>query len=129
VKVTVVLDNSQRSKKYSSPDFVAHTGIPTYIDAMHAIAHNKIMIIDWAVVTTGSFNFTKAAEKKNTENILVISGDAGLVKITSRTSRSTWGNRRSARGDKSDCQISAPTVTETGEDRRYGLQTATARAV
>src|SRR5659263_178361 len=42
VKVTVVLDRSQRSVKYSSADFVNNAGIPTYIDAKHAIAHNKI---------------------------------------------------------------------------------------
>jgi phosphatidylserine/phosphatidylglycerophosphate/cardiolipin synthase-like enzyme len=80
VKVTVVLDKSQRSTKYSSADFVAHAGIPTYIDAQHAIAHNKIMIIDGATLITGSFNFTKAAEEKNAENLLVIKGDPGLVK-------------------------------------------------
>jgi phosphatidylserine/phosphatidylglycerophosphate/cardiolipin synthase-like enzyme len=80
VKVTVVLDRSQRSTKYSSADFVAHAGIPTYIDDQHAIAHNKIMIIDQATIITGSFNFTKAAEVKNAENLLVIKGDAELVK-------------------------------------------------
>lgn len=79
VKVTVVLDRSQRSVKYSSADFVVHSGIPTYIDAKHAIAHNKIMIIDGATLITGSFNFTKAAEEKNAENLLIIKGDAGLV--------------------------------------------------
>jgi phosphatidylserine/phosphatidylglycerophosphate/cardiolipin synthase-like enzyme len=36
------------------------------------IAHNKIMIIDGETVITGSFNFTKAAEEKNAENLLVI---------------------------------------------------------
>jgi phosphatidylserine/phosphatidylglycerophosphate/cardiolipin synthase-like enzyme len=30
------------------------------------------MIIDEATVITGSFNFTKAAEEKNVENLLVI---------------------------------------------------------
>jgi len=40
--------------------------------AAHAIAHNKVMIIDKAVLITGSFNFTKAAEEKNAENLLVI---------------------------------------------------------
>ncbi len=30
------------------------------------------MIIDKAVVITGSFNFTKAAEEKNAENLLVL---------------------------------------------------------
>ena len=42
------------------------------IDTKHAIAHNKVMVIDGAVVITGSFNFTKAAEEKNAENLLVI---------------------------------------------------------
>jgi phosphatidylserine/phosphatidylglycerophosphate/cardiolipin synthase-like enzyme len=72
VLVEVVLDKSQRTEKYSAADFVAHAGIPTYIDAVHAIAHNKIMVIDSAVVLTGSFNFTKAAEHSNAENLLVI---------------------------------------------------------
>jgi phosphatidylserine/phosphatidylglycerophosphate/cardiolipin synthase-like enzyme len=30
------------------------------------------MVIDGEVVITGSFNFTKAAEEKNAENLLVI---------------------------------------------------------
>lgn len=46
VQVTVVLDKSQRSEKYSSADFLNNAGIPTSIDDKHAIAHNKIMIID-----------------------------------------------------------------------------------
>jgi phosphatidylserine/phosphatidylglycerophosphate/cardiolipin synthase-like enzyme len=51
---------------------VLHAGIPTFIDAKHAIAHNKVMVIDGATVITGSFNFTKAAEMSNDENLLVI---------------------------------------------------------
>jgi phosphatidylserine/phosphatidylglycerophosphate/cardiolipin synthase-like enzyme len=72
VKVQVILDRSQRTQKYSSADFLVNAGIPTRIDAAHAIAHNKVMIIDNEVVITGSFNFTKAAEEKNAENLLVI---------------------------------------------------------
>jgi phosphatidylserine/phosphatidylglycerophosphate/cardiolipin synthase-like enzyme len=72
VKVQVILDKSQRTEKYSEADFLLHEGIPTFIDAKHAIAHNKIMVIDGSTVLTGSFNFTKAAESKNAENLLVI---------------------------------------------------------
>jgi phosphatidylserine/phosphatidylglycerophosphate/cardiolipin synthase-like enzyme len=72
VKVQAVLDKSQRSAKYTSATFLANSGIPTFIDDKHAIAHNKIMIIDRIKVITGSFNFTKAAEEKNAENILII---------------------------------------------------------
>jgi phosphatidylserine/phosphatidylglycerophosphate/cardiolipin synthase-like enzyme len=72
VKIQVILDKSNRRASYSSADFLAHAGIPTFIDAAHAIAHNKIMVIDGRIVITGSFNFTKAAEEKNAENLLVI---------------------------------------------------------
>jgi phosphatidylserine/phosphatidylglycerophosphate/cardiolipin synthase-like enzyme len=72
VEVKVILDKSQRTAKYSSADFLAHAGILTLIDAAHAIAHNKVMIIDGETVMTGSFNFTRAAEERNAENMLVI---------------------------------------------------------
>lgn len=72
IKVQVVLDKSQKSQKYTSAAFLANVGIPTYIDPVHAIAHNKVMIIDQETVITGSFNFTKAAEEKNAENLLII---------------------------------------------------------
>lgn len=72
VKVQVILDVTQRGERYSSADFVAHAQIPTFIDARHAIAHNKVMIIDGETVITGSFNFTRAAEEQNAENLLVI---------------------------------------------------------
>ncbi|MGO8697674.1 MAG: phospholipase D family protein [Limisphaerales bacterium] len=75
VKVEVILDKSQRTERYSSADFVAHAGIPTYIDAVHAIAHNKIMVIDGYEVLTGSFNFTKAAEEHMSVST-VLDGDA-----------------------------------------------------
>jgi phosphatidylserine/phosphatidylglycerophosphate/cardiolipin synthase-like enzyme len=72
VKVEVILDKSQRTQKYSSATFFYNSGIPVKIDAQHAIAHNKVMIIDGETVITGSFNFTKAAEENNAENLLVI---------------------------------------------------------
>lgn len=53
--------------------------MPVLIDDKHAIAHNKIMIIDKSTLITGSFNFTAAAENKNAENLLVIKGNKPLV--------------------------------------------------
>lgn len=72
IKVQAILDKSQRKEKYTSATFLANVGIPTYIDSAHAIAHNKVMIIDRETVITGSFNFTKAAEERNAENLLII---------------------------------------------------------
>jgi len=71
VDVQVVLDKSQKSEKYTSATFVANAGIPVRIDSKHAIAHNKVIIVDGHTVEQGSFNYTKGAEEKNGENVLV----------------------------------------------------------
>jgi phosphatidylserine/phosphatidylglycerophosphate/cardiolipin synthase-like enzyme len=72
VRITAILDKSNRRQKYSAATFLKNMGIPVFIDDKHAIAHNKIMIIDSRVVITGSFNFTMAAENKNAENLVVL---------------------------------------------------------
>ena len=82
VDVHVILDRKETGAKYSSADFVAHAGIVTLIDGMHAIAHNKVMIIDGLAVITGSFNFTTAAERQNAENLLVIHDRALAARYT-----------------------------------------------
>ena len=49
----MILDKSQRTEKYSEADFLVNMGIPVRIDAQHAIAHNKVMVIDGTTVITG----------------------------------------------------------------------------
>lgn len=72
VDVRVLLDKSQRKEHYSSYAMLQNQHIPVWIDSRVAIAHNKVMVIDAETVITGSFNFTKAAQFKNAENVLVI---------------------------------------------------------
>lgn len=79
VDVEVILDKSQETAKGSDAEWVAESGIPTYIDGAYKIAHSKVMIIDGKEVITGSFNFTKSAEDFNSENLLVISNDPQLA--------------------------------------------------
>jgi phosphatidylserine/phosphatidylglycerophosphate/cardiolipin synthase-like enzyme len=47
-------------------------GIPVLIDSKHAIAHNKVIIVDRKYLETGSFNFTQQAETSNAENCVII---------------------------------------------------------
>jgi phospholipase D-like protein len=70
--VRVILDKSNLHEGYSSATFFQHEGVPLLIDSMHAIAHNKIIILDGETVITGSFNFTKSAETRNAENLVII---------------------------------------------------------
>jgi len=72
VQIIAVLDPSQQSDLYHAATFLYNAGIPVYIDRQHKLAHNKIMLIDGRVIITGSFNFTKAAEQSNAENLLIL---------------------------------------------------------
>jgi phosphatidylserine/phosphatidylglycerophosphate/cardiolipin synthase-like enzyme len=72
IEIFVILDKSQKTEKYTSASFLNNNGIPVYIDSKHAIAHNKIIIIDNKTIITGSFNFSKSAEERNAENLLII---------------------------------------------------------
>ncbi|MGO9139695.1 MAG: phospholipase D family protein [Syntrophales bacterium] len=75
IKVKAILDKSQRSERYTSATYLKNAGIPVYIDSVHAIAHSKIMIIDRETVITGSFNFTRAAEKLQARGCKLSSGE------------------------------------------------------
>jgi phosphatidylserine/phosphatidylglycerophosphate/cardiolipin synthase-like enzyme len=79
VDIQVLLDQSNVTAQYSSATFLTNAAIPVSIDSQHAIAHNKVMIIDDATVITGSFNFTKAAEHANAENLVILKDSPGLV--------------------------------------------------
>ena len=72
VRVEAILDKTNLTDKYTNAPYLAKAGIPIKIDSAHAIAHNKVMIIDNDIVVSGSFNFTKAAEERNAENLLII---------------------------------------------------------
>lgn len=71
IDVRVILDKGQRGDKGQGA-FVAAAGVTVLFDPVHAIAHNKVMVIDGHRVITGSFNFTSAAEKSNAENLVVM---------------------------------------------------------
>jgi phosphatidylserine/phosphatidylglycerophosphate/cardiolipin synthase-like enzyme len=79
VKILAVLDKSNQTEKYSAATFLLNAGIQTLIDDQHTIASNKVIVIDSATVITGSFNFTKAAEERNAENLVVIKDAPELV--------------------------------------------------
>ena len=79
VKVEVILDKSQQKMTYGRFRVLRREGIPVYFDGEHATANNKIVLIDRRTIITGSYNFTKAAEEKNAENLLIIKGKRNLL--------------------------------------------------
>lgn len=80
VHVDIVLDHSNEHELYTDMHFFLEQGLTPLIDPQHAIAHNKVMVIDNRTLLTGSFNFTQHAENDNAENSLVIKGHPELVR-------------------------------------------------
>ncbi|KAF1366640.1 phosphatidylserine/phosphatidylglycerophosphate/cardiolipin synthase-like enzyme [Yokenella regensburgei] len=75
VDVQVVLDeegNRGRSSQ-AAINSIAGAGIPLRTVSSYRLMHDKVIITDGNTVTTGSFNFTRAAAQSNSENVLVVS--------------------------------------------------------
>jgi phosphatidylserine/phosphatidylglycerophosphate/cardiolipin synthase-like enzyme len=79
--VDIVLDRSNEQESYSELKDLLGEGLTPLVDAEHPIAHNKIIILDSAVIITGSFNFTHQAESENAENLVVIEGHPELARM------------------------------------------------
>ena len=78
VNVVCIIDDGQLKEDDSIITALKTSGIEVYLDGKHAIFHNKVILIDGEYVLTGSFNFSKSAEEKNAENLLILK-DKALV--------------------------------------------------
>ena len=76
VKVEVMLDEKSESTNRYVLALFKEAGVSLRMDGAHAIAHNKVMVMDGEIVVTGSFNFTNAAETRNAENLLILKGQS-----------------------------------------------------
>jgi phosphatidylserine/phosphatidylglycerophosphate/cardiolipin synthase-like enzyme len=74
VKVEGVIENRGASQGSLVDLFCAK--VPVKTDGNKYTMHHKVIIIDGETVITGSFNFTKAADNANDDNILVIHSPA-----------------------------------------------------
>src|SRR5205807_8441229 len=79
VTVEVVLDHSNEKEPHTDLPQLIESGLKPLVDSHHAIAHNKVMVIDRRTVLTGSFNFTRQAEHENAENLLVLHHHRDMV--------------------------------------------------
>jgi len=72
VKVRVVLDNAQIKEQFSKSRYLIGKGINVKFRLGPGLMHNKFAVIDNHILLTGSFNWTASADKKNAENLLII---------------------------------------------------------
>jgi phosphatidylserine/phosphatidylglycerophosphate/cardiolipin synthase-like enzyme len=90
IDVRVVLDDSQKSERYSGATFLANSGIPTRTSSRYAIMHNKFLVIDGRHVQTGSFNYTTSAQERNAENVIVLWNQPAIAAAYGREWQRLW---------------------------------------
>lgn len=100
VEVELVVDernnlNEDRSgKSRAALSALANAGCKIRTVRSFAIHHDKVLIIDDRTVETGSYNFTEAAAKRNSENVLVLWDNPSLAKIYAEHFASNWNRGR-----------------------------------
>jgi phosphatidylserine/phosphatidylglycerophosphate/cardiolipin synthase-like enzyme len=99
VDVAVVVDHEQIEKdSHSEAAYLAAQGIPVRVDIVHALQHDKYMVIDGKNVETGSFNYTAAAEQHNSENVIVLWDDPKLATAYADNWKNLWDAAESYSG-------------------------------
>lgn len=71
VNVTLIYEPFQNTQLTVMPKLTQY-GIKNLKYVGEGLQHNKVFIIDYSIVITGSYNPTKAAYTKNDENIIII---------------------------------------------------------
>lgn len=72
VQVQGVMDEGQLNNTGGKFDYFLENGVDVRIDPDGSNLHDKLLIIDGAIVVTGSYNFSNNAEFRNDENTLII---------------------------------------------------------
>ncbi|MCP4141170.1 MAG: DUF1669 domain-containing protein [Chloroflexi bacterium] len=74
VSVAGVMDHSQiaSNREYGEYAILREAGFDVREGGHNGLMHHKVFIIDEQIVITGSYNFSRSAEEKNDENIIVI---------------------------------------------------------
>ncbi|MCL4257783.1 MAG: hypothetical protein KJZ53_04540 [Anaerolineales bacterium] len=72
VEVLGIMDDAQIGNQGGEYDFLRQNGVQVHKDEPGVNLHDKVLIVDGAIVVTGSYNFSSNAERRNDENTLVI---------------------------------------------------------
>jgi phosphatidylserine/phosphatidylglycerophosphate/cardiolipin synthase-like enzyme len=85
VDVAIVVDKEHNGRREpgapSVAKFLSENGVKVALTTAYSIQHNKVVIVDGDTVQTGSFNYSRAAQKNNAENVIVISRCHELAKL------------------------------------------------
>lgn len=92
VDVQIVVDERGNRSKSSvaAMNLVANAGIALRTDDHYKIQHDKVIIVDGVTTETGSFNYSRAAARSNSENAVVVHDDPALAATFTQHWQSRW---------------------------------------
>ncbi len=70
--VRVIMEASQIRNTGNDFERLLESGVDVRTDGNPYNMHHKVMIIDGEIVVAGSYNFTRSAEERNDENLIII---------------------------------------------------------
>ena len=79
VDVQGVFEKRQADGQYSEHNAMQNAGLRIILDENRGAMHHKVIVIDGETVVTGSYNFSKNAETRNNENLLIIKGNREIA--------------------------------------------------
>jgi phosphatidylserine/phosphatidylglycerophosphate/cardiolipin synthase-like enzyme len=75
VSVAGVVDGSAERGNAGAVALMRAAGVQVRVDRRHAIMHNKVIVVDAQTVLNGSYNYSKAANVSNAENLRIRRND------------------------------------------------------
>ena len=93
VVVRVLLDQKSEASNRYVIDLLVTNDVSWRQDGKHAIAHNKVIVVDNNIVITGSFNFTNSAQTRNAENLLILKSEE-LAQSYKKNWQTHWAHSR-----------------------------------
>lgn len=90
VKVRILTDKTQAKGRSSKVKYLFDNGINIRVHSQFKIEHNKFAVYDKVKGSTGSFNWTNPAEKKNSENCIFFDDTDNAVSDYSKRFEYLW---------------------------------------
>lgn len=79
IDIRGVFEKRQTDNPYSEYKAMKEAGLAVVLDKNRGTMHHKVIVVDGETVITGSYNFSKNAEKRNDENLLIIKGNREIA--------------------------------------------------
>ena len=92
VDIQIVVDEkgNRSQSSLAAMNLVANAGIALRTNDHYKIQHDKVIIVDGITTETGSFNYSRAAARSNSENAVVVHDDPDLAATFTQHWQSRW---------------------------------------